>query len=127
MPTGSSTPGHLHFLSVKDEIQWLKADAELGHAHVQHRLGRLYLDRDSDTGDLYQAYKWLFISVALGHLAAKDDLIEVNRRLDDPHIDKAYQLAEDWFRNKFNDDIDWENAPWSPELMKWRFAPGFVH
>ncbi len=108
-------------------MKWLQADAELGHVHVQHRLGLLYLGRDSDAADLFQAYKWLFISVALGNLAAKDDLIEVNRRLDEPQIDEAYQMALNWFEEKFDDDIDWENGRWSPELMKWRFAPSLVH
>ena len=117
----------LLFLSVLDEIKWLKADAVLGFTRAQHRLGVLYLESASGSDDLYQAYKWLFISVALGNEAARDDLIEVNRRLDYEQIGEAYQLAEDWFEEKFDDDLDRDEGNWSPELMKWRFALPLVH
>lgn len=127
MQITSSAHCCLHFLSVLDEIKWLKADADLGFTSAQYRLGKLYLESASGSDDLYQAYKWLFISVALGNEAARDDLIEVNRRLDYEQIGEAYQLAEDWFEEKFDDDLDRDECNWSPELMKWRFALPLVH
>ena len=116
-----------HFQSVPEEIKWHQTDANLGFTSAQHRLGVLYLESASGSDDLYQAYKWLFISVALGNEAARDDLIEVNRRLDYEQIGEAYQLAEDWFEEKFDDDLDRDECNWSPELMKWRFALPLVH
>jgi TPR repeat protein len=116
-----------HFQSVPEEIKWHLPDANLGFTSAQHRLGGLYLESASGSDDLYQAYKWLFISVALGNETARDDLIEVNRRLDYEQIGEAYQLAEDWFEEKFDDDLDRDECNWSPELMKWRFALPLVH
>jgi TPR repeat protein len=127
MQSASSIDYRLHFLSIHDEIKWLKVDADMGFTNAQHRLGVLYLESASDTEELYQAYKWLFISVALGNDTAKDDLVEVNKRLDYDQIDEAYLLAERWFEKKFDDDLDREECNWSPELMKWRFALPLVH
>jgi TPR repeat protein len=127
MQAASSTDYHPHFQSALDEIKWLHTDADLGFTSVQHRLGVLYLESASGSDDLYQAYKWLFISVALGNETARDELIEVNRRLDYEEIEEAYQLAEDWFDEKFDDDFDRDECNWSPELMKWRFALPLVH
>jgi len=117
----------LHFQSVSEEIQWYLTEAELGYTKIQHRLGSLYLGLTGSVEDIYQAYKWLFISVALGNEAAKDDLIEVNTRLDYDQIDQAYQLAEDWFDEKFDEVSERDECKWSPELMKWRFALPLVH
>lgn len=74
MQSASNIDYRLHFLSVHDEIKWLKVDADLGFTYAQHRLGVLYLKSASGTEELYQAYKWLFISVALGNDTANDDL-----------------------------------------------------
>lgn len=117
----------LHFQSVSQEINWYQTEANFGFTKIQHRLGLLYLESASSVGELYQAYKWLFISVALGNEAAKDDLIEVNTRLDYDQIDQAFQLAEDWFDEKFHEVTDRDESKWSPELMKWRFALPLVH
>ena len=116
-----------HFQSVPEEIKWHQTDANLGFTSAQHRLGVLYLESACGSDDLYQAYKWLFISVALGNETARDDLIEVNTRLDYEQIGEAYQLAEDWFEEKFDDDLNRDECNWSPELMKWRFALPLVH
>jgi TPR repeat protein len=117
----------LHFQSVPEEIQWHLNEAELGYTKIQHRIGSLYLESTYSVEELYQAYKWLFISVALGNEAAKDDLIEVNTRLDYDQINQAYQLAEDWFDEKFDEISERDESKWSPELMKWRFALPLVH
>jgi TPR repeat protein len=117
----------LHFQSVPEEILWHLNEAELGYTKIQHRIGSLYLESSCSVEELYQAYKWLFISVALGNEAAKDDLVEVNTSLDYDQIDQAYQLAEDWFDEKFDEISDRDESKWSPELMKWRFALPLVH
>ena len=127
MQTASNTRCLPNFLTILDEIKWLQPDADLGFTNVQHRLGVLYLQSASDFDGLYQAYKWLFISVVLGNESAKDDLILVNMRLDYEQIDEAYLLAEDWFSEKFDDDLDRDECNWSQELMKWRFALPLVH
>ena len=117
----------LHFQSVPEEIQWHLTEAELGYTKIQHRIGSLYLESARSIEELYQAYKWLFISVALGNDAAKVDLVKVNTRLDYDQIDQAYQLAEDWFDEKFDEISERDESKWSPELMKWRFALPLVH
>ena len=126
MQGASITPCPL-FQSVPEEIKWHQSDANLGYTKAQHRLGLLYLESAADAGELYQAYKWLFISVALGNEMARDDLVEVNTRLDYDQINEAYQLAEDWFDEKFDEEFDRDESVWSPELMKWRFAISLVH
>jgi TPR repeat protein len=126
MQRESITPCPL-FQSVAEEIKWHQPDANLGYTKVQHRLGLLYLESATDPHELYQAYKWLFISVALGNEKAREALIEVNRRLDYEQIGEAYQLAEDWFEEKFDDDLGRDERNWSPELMKWRLALPLVH
>lgn len=102
-------------------------EAELGYTKIQHRIGSLYLESSCSIEELYQAYKWLFIAVALGNEAAKDDLVEVITRLDYDQIDQAYHLAEDWFDEKFDEISERDESKWSPELMKWRFALPLVH
>lgn len=117
----------IHFQSAIEEIKWYETEANLGFTKVQHRLGVLYLDSANSNDDLYQAYKWLFISFALGNEEAEDDLIEVNTRLDYDQINQAYQLAEDWFGNKFESEPENDESNWAPELLKWRFALPLVH
>ena len=126
MQRESITPCTL-FQSVPEEIKWHQSDANLGYTKAQHHLGLLYLKSAANAGELYQAYKWLFISVALGNEMARDDLIEVNTRLDYEQINEAYQLAEDWFEEKFDEEFNRDESVWSPELMKWRFAISLVH
>ena len=118
---------NLHFQSVPEEIRWYLTEADLGFTKIQHHLGSLYLESANSVGELYQAYKWLFISVALGNESAKNALIEVNTRLDYDQIDQAYQLAEDWFDEKFDEVTERDESKWSPELLKWRFALPLVH
>lgn len=115
------------FHSVPGEIKWHQVDADLGYTKSQHRLGLLYLESANDSDLLYQAYKWLFISVALGNETAKDDLVKVNKLLDYDQIIEAYQLAEEWFEKKFDEEFERDESVWSPELMKWRFAISLVH
>lgn len=124
---GESTTPYPLFQSVPEEIRWHQTDANLGYTKAQQRLGLLYLESATDAGELYQAYKWLFISVALGNEVARDDLVEVNTRLDYDQINEAYQLAEDWFEEKFDEEFERDESVWSPELLKWRFAISLVH
>lgn len=115
------------FRSVTDEILWLQPDADLGYSMIQHRIGLLYLQSSSDIENLYQGYKWLFISLALGNETARDDLIELNTRMDHDQIDAAYELAQDWFEQKFDDNSQRDESKWALELLKWRFALSLVN
>ena len=115
------------FQSVTDEIHWLQSDADLGYPMIQHRIGLLYLESPSDIENLYQGYKWLFISLALGNETARDVLIELNTRMDHDQIDAAYELAHDWFEQKFDDDSQRDESKWAPELLMWRFELSQLH
>ncbi|WP_158268444.1 hypothetical protein [Limnohabitans sp. Hippo4] len=53
MQSASSIDYRLHFLSIHDEIKWLKVDADMGFTNAQHRLGVLFLESASDTEELY--------------------------------------------------------------------------
>lgn len=98
----------------------------LGYIKAQHRLGLLYLQSACGIEDLYLAYKWLFISIALGNVSATADLVEVNVRFDSDESDKGYELAEYWFEEKFDESWERDESRWSPELLRWRFAPSLV-
>jgi TPR repeat protein len=117
----------LHFLSAESEINWLLIEADLGHTKAQHRLGRLYLKSGGGAADLIQAYKWLFISTVLGNDDAKDDLMEVCMQLTAEQDDEAYRLTEVWAADKFDEVPGRDESQWSPELLRWRFAPSFVN
>ena len=115
------------FQSAPEEMKWLQPDADLGYIKAQHRIGLLYFQSARGLEDLYQAYKWLFISVALGNVSAETDLVAVNTRLDSDDIDEAYELAQSWFEEKFDESCERDESRWSPELLRWRFAPALVH
>ena len=76
---------------------------------------------------LYEAYKWLFIAVALGNENAKNDLAEVNSLLGADEIDPGFDMAMEWFSEKFDDSLERQEEEWSIELLRWRFAPKCVH
>ncbi|MEI7786566.1 MAG: hypothetical protein WCK08_19425 [Betaproteobacteria bacterium] len=115
------------FQSASEEIKWLQLDADLGCIKTQHRLGLLYLQSACGLADLYQAYKWLFISLALGNVSAQADLVAVNARLGSDDADEAYELAQCWFEEKFDESCEGDESRWSPDLLRWRFAPSLVH
>ena len=117
----------LVFPSLHVKIEWLQARADLGDVETQHQLGALYLEHAEDLTDLHQAYKWLFIAIALGNTHAEGDLIKVHARLDVDEIDEAYTLVEAWFAEKFDDTWCRDESRWSPELLRWRFQPSLVH
>ena len=76
---------------------------------------------------IYESYKWLFISVALGNENAKDDLTEVNALLGVDEIDPGFDMAMEWFSEKFEESLERQEEEWSMELLRWRFGPACVH
>lgn len=116
------------FKNSKDEIQHQKHEAELGCTKAQHRLGVLLIQEAKTINNLFEAYKWLFISVVLGNENARNDLQRVNNLLgSDEDIDTGFDLVTEWFREKFDDRKSSNEEKWSPELLKWRFSPAYVH
>jgi TPR repeat protein len=118
----------MFFANTKDEIQHLKQEAELGCSKAQHRIGMLHIQEKRNLENLFEAYKWLFISVALGNEKARKDLIKVNSLFgSDEEIELCFDLVLEWFDEKFDIDNLGEEEKWKPELLKWRFSSANVH
>jgi TPR repeat protein len=117
----------IHYLSAKNQIQWLTEPSDLGCTKSQHRLGRLYLDGERSLENLSQAYKWLFIAVALGNKNAEKDLIEVNTLMSHDDIDDAYELALSWIEALWDAPLDRDESKWYPELLQYRFTKSAVN
>jgi len=118
----------MFFANTKDEIQHHKQEAELGCSKAQHRLGVLLIQEQKNFDDLFEAYKWLFIAVALGNEKARNDLIQVNSLLDgDEEIDTGFDLVLEWFDRKYDIHKLCDEEKWKPELLKWRFSAANVH
>ena len=116
------------FANPQFEILHLKKDAEIGCTKAQHQLGLFILQLDDEIQNYYEAYKWLFISCALGNEGARNDLIKVNSLLgSDDDIDEGFDRVLEWFGNKFDHNEYGEEEKWSPELLKWRFSAAHVH
>jgi len=47
--------------------------------------------------------------------------------MDHDQIDAAYELAQDWFEQKFDDNSKRDESKWALELLKWRFALSLVN
>ena len=127
-PAQISTFGlHIIFVNEEQEILYRREDSERGCTKAQHRLGALLMIQENNINALYEAYKWLFIAVALGNENAKNDLAEVNSLLGADEIDPGFDMAMEWFSEKFDDSPDRREEEWSMELLRWRFAPTCVH
>ena len=118
---------HIIFVNEEQEILHRREDSERGCTKAQHRLGALLMIQKNNINALYEAYKWLFIAVALGNENAKNDLAEVNSLLGAVEIDPGFDMAMEWFSEKFDDSPDRREEEWSMELLRWRFAPTCVH
>ena len=118
---------HIIFVNEKQEILYRREDSERGCTRAQHRLGALLMIQKNNINALYEAYKWLFIAVALGTENAKNDLAEVNSLLGADEIDPGFDMAMEWFSEKFDDSLERREEEWSMELLRWRFAPTCVH
>ena len=123
----SSFDIHIIFANEEQEILYRREDSERGCTKAQHRLGALLMLKKKNINALYEAYKWLFISVALGNENAKDDLTEVNALLGVDEIDSGFDMAMEWFSEKFEESIERQEQDWSMELLRWRFGPACVH
>ena len=123
----SSFDLHIKFANEEQEILYRREDSERGCTKAQHRLGALLMIQKNNINALYEAYKWLFIAVALGNENARNDLSEVNYFLGVEEIDPGFDMAMEWFSEKFDDSPDRREEEWSMELLRWRFAPTCVH
>jgi len=118
----------LIFSNIQDEILHHEQDAELGCTKAQHRLGVLLIHDKRNTENLFKAYKWLFISVALGNEKARNDLQKVNNLLGgDEEIDVGFNLVMEWFGEKFDSNKSKDEEKWKPELLKYRFSAAALH
>ena len=123
----SSFDLHIIFANEEQEILYRREDSERGCTKAQHRLGALLMIQKNNINALYEAYKWLFIAVALGNENARNDLSEVNYLLGVEEIDPGFDMAMEWFSEKFDDSLERREEEWSMELLSWRFAPTCVH
>ena len=89
----SSFDLHIIFANEEQEILYRREDSERGCTKAQHRLGALLMIQKNNINALYEAYKWLFIAVALGNENAKNDLAEVNSLLGADEIDPGFDMA----------------------------------
>jgi TPR repeat protein len=106
----------------KHDFDWYLQRAELGFCWYQHLVGSCYLETAKCIDDLQQAYKWLFISLTLGHLPAEEDLEKTKSRLKIDQIQKAHSLALDWISDKLKYDPHLDDRGWSPELVVFRYS-----
>lgn len=113
--------------SISTDISTLVIEAERGCSKSQQMLGRYFFDLAGDSDSRMQAYKWLFISSALGNKSAEPDFQRIHLTFADEDADDAYKLAESWFEEKFDLVEEMPDAAWSLELLKWRFASSNVH
>ena len=115
------------FANEEQEIIYRREDSERGCTKAQHRLGALLMFQKNNMHSLYEAYKWLFIAVALGNENARNDLSEVSSFLGEDEIDPGFDMAMEWFSEKFDDSLQRQEEEWSIELLRWRFTPTCVH
>jgi TPR repeat protein len=118
---------HIIFANEEQEILYRREDSERGCTKAQHRLGALLMIQKNNINVLYEAYKWLFIAVALGNENARNDLSQVNSLLGVDEIDPGFDMAMEWFSEKFDDSLERQEEEWSMELLRWRFAEKCVH
>jgi len=114
-------------LTINSDLASLLIESERGCSKSQQLLGRQFCDLGSDPASNMQAYKWFFISSALGNKAAEPDFQMIHTSMDVDDAGEAYQLAESWFDEKFDLVEEMPDAAWSLELLKWRFASSNVH
>jgi hypothetical protein len=115
------------FANEEQEILYRREDSERGCTRAQHRLGALLMIQKNNMTFLYEAYKWLFIAVALGNENARNDLAEVNSLLGVDEIDAGFDMAMEWFSEKFDESPERQEEEWTLELLRWRFTPACVH
>ncbi len=117
----------LYFTSQGEEITWLMPDAQRGCAKSQQRLGEIYLKLRRNSDDFSQAYKWLFISVALGNDEARASLSAVHHVSDKDALDDGFDLVEAWFSEKFEFIEGGSELTWTAELLRWMFSVAKLH
>jgi len=119
---GGNKKLQLSFANVENEKAWLRSEADRGDVESQHRLGLLLMEETTDANSLREAYKWLFISVWLGHSKAHPDLLKIMLILDTDGTEDSYQLVDEWYAEKFDDFRGEDQQTWSIELLRLRFG-----
>jgi TPR repeat protein len=119
---GSNKKLQLSFPNAENEKAWLRSEADRGDVVSQHRLGLLLMEETTDANALREAYKWLFISVWLGHSKAHPDLMKIMLILDTDGTEDSYQLVDEWYAEKFDDSRGEDQQTWSMELLRLRFG-----
>lgn len=117
----------MHFLNAGDEINWWLESANLGCSKSQRRIGQILMDSPYGNKDLSSAYKWLFISVALGNDGARGDLSDVHNLMDDDALDAGYELALAWFDMQYDKLRHGTEQAWTIELLSWFFSFDKLH
>ena len=119
---GGNKKLQLSFANAENEKAWLRSEADRGDVESQHRLGLLLMEEATDANALREAYKWLFISVWLGHSKAHPDLMKIMLILDTDGTEDSYQLVDEWYAEKFDDSRGEDQQTWSIELLRLRFG-----
>lgn len=100
------------------ESNELLSKAEIGCAKSQQELS-VRLMKSSSTHNAIEAYKWMFISLALGNQSAKESLLDLHDILDSQSASYAYQEAEQWFDAKYDEVNSSVEKSWATELLQW--------
>ena len=101
-----------------DDKQWYEFLAENGHTDYQYAHAANILTNGTNGNKGVEAYKWLFICQALGNKRATPALDFLSEGLLPTELDSGFQLAEEWFSEKFEEDLSRDPTGWSQELRK---------
>jgi TPR repeat protein len=70
--------------------------AEQGDSTAQHNLGIMYVNGLSVEQDYAQAYMWLSLAVAAGAGSARENRLEVAKRMTPDQFAEAQRMAREW-------------------------------
>lgn len=113
-------------ICIASHDQILRHEAELGNAECQRKLASILL-QSTQAKDLVEAYKWLFISHALGNQEARADLVPLHEALGSIATTTEYESIEEWFGDKYDQVTSNPEFPWAKELIEWCFKTPCVH
>jgi hypothetical protein len=98
------------------EDEWLQHCAEYGVSEMQITFASEILSKRTDERRVVEAYKWLFISLFLANLQAKDLGAFVRRSMTDEQVLEADALVEEWVEKKNDELLESNTVYWSQEL-----------
>ena len=76
--------------------QWLRASADRADTESQHLLGLLFLDAEGADRKPAEAYMWLSLAAARGHVLSSVILVEAKDRFSDQDRLEGKRLAAAW-------------------------------